>query len=158
MLRLFGNAEKPVIGASFAEITQLAYLNVVLDSLNFDGKNLLTATIQNPAVLKFFPNAPPASAIAPFVPANPTNFGRVRPIASNLKNPEVRDVNFTISRQFGKTFVLDLTYLGVFGFGLFGESDTNFPSILPDPAHPGFFYFGSRPDPRFTAEIGTAHF
>jgi len=34
---------------------------------------------------------------------------------------------------------------------LFGERDRNFPPVLPDPAHPGFFYFGPRPDPRFAA-------
>jgi hypothetical protein len=45
----------------------------------------------------------------------------------------------------------EIQYIGQFGFGLFGELDTNAPPILADPAHPGFFYFGNRPDSRFTA-------
>jgi len=78
-------------------------------------------------------------------------FGRVRPISNDLRNPETRHANLTLSRQIGANFVLDLGYTGVFGFGLFGERDTNFPTVKPDPRHPGFFYFGPRPDPRFAA-------
>jgi hypothetical protein len=148
---LFGDADKTVIRVSAAEVTELAYLNVVLDSLNFDGVNLLSVTIKDPSVLKFYPNAPPASAIAPFVPTNRTNFGRVRPISNDLRNPETRHVNLTISRQIGRDFALDIGYTGVFGFGLFGERDRNFPTINPDPAHPGFFYLGDRPNPHFAA-------
>jgi hypothetical protein len=47
---------------------------------------------------------------------------------------------------------MSIGYLGSFGFGQFGEFDTNYPTILPDPAHPGYFYAGPRPDPRFAAE------
>lgn len=148
---LFGGPDKTVIRLSAAEITQLAYLNIVLDSLNFDGTTLFTTTIKDPAVLAFFPNLPPASVLAQFTPTNRTFFGRVRPISNDLRNPETRHINFTISRQFGNNFVLDVGYLGVFGFGLFGERDRNFPIIKADPAHPGFFYFGPRPDPRFAA-------
>src|SRR5262249_31521916 len=107
--------------------------------------------ITAPAVLSFFPNSPPLSALAPFVPENRTFFGRIRPISNHLRNPETRHVNLTISRQIGNNFVLDLGYTGVFGFGLFGERDTNFPIIKADPRHPGFFYFGPRPDPHFAA-------
>ena len=151
MHTIFGDPDKSVIRASFAEVTELAYLNVVLDSLNFDGRNLLTATITDPSVLKFFPGEPPASALAPFVSGKITNFGRVRPIADNLHNPETRNVNLTVSRQFGRSFVLEAGYIGVFGFGLFGEQDTNYPAIVADPAHPGFFYIGNRPDSSFGA-------
>ena len=48
------------------------------------------------------------------------------------------------------TAVLSIGYVGAFGFGQFGERDANFPSINPDPAHPGYSYFGSRPNPSFT--------
>jgi hypothetical protein len=53
-------------------------------------------------------------------------------------------------------------YQGVFGHGLFGETDTNFPTPVADPAHPGYFYFqqiapgpglpeNDRPDAAFNA-------
>lgn len=146
---LFGDADKSVLRFSFAEITQLAYLNISLDSLNFDGVNLLTVGSDDPAVLAFAPNRPPDAVLATLRPAG--FFGRIRPISPNLKNAESRNFNFTFSRQIGRNLVLDLGYLGVFGHGLYGERDTNYPVINADPAHPGFFYFGSRPDPRFTA-------
>jgi hypothetical protein len=160
---LFGSPGRSVVRMSFAEVTELAFLNVSLDSLNFDGLNLLTATTTDPTVLAFFPNRPPDSVLAPFFPASPTFFGRVRPIAPNLHNPETRHANLTVSRQIGPSFVVEAGYLGVFGFGLFGERDTNFPALTPDPNHPGFFYFAlapsiqplnpptARPDNRFIA-------
>src|SRR5713101_3567673 len=42
---LFGAPGKSVVRVSGAEITELAYLNVVLDSLNFDGVSLRTASV-----------------------------------------------------------------------------------------------------------------
>ena len=151
---LFGDQNKTVIRASVAEITQLAYLNVVLDSLNFDGVNLFTTTFTSQTaagqqVLSFFPNRPPDSLLSSL--RAPNTFGRIRPIAPDLRNPETRHYNLTITRQLGNTLVVDVGYLGVMGYGLFGERDRNFPTINADPAHPGFFYFGDRPDPRFTA-------
>ena len=146
---LFGDQSRSVIRASAAEVTELAYLNVVLDSLNFDGVNLFTTTFVNPAVLSFFPGRPPDSLLSSL--RRPNEFGRIRPISPDLKNPETRHFNLTVTRQIGTTMVVDVGYLSVLGFGLFGERDTNFPTINPDPAHPGFFYFGPRPDPRFTA-------
>ncbi|MDT7602955.1 MAG: hypothetical protein QOF61_952 [Acidobacteriota bacterium] len=146
---LFGAPDKTLIRLSFAEITQLAYLNISLDSLNFDGVNLLTVASDDPAVLAFAPNLPPASVLESLRPAG--FFGRVRPISPDLKNPETRNVNLTVSRQLADRLVMDVGYLGVFGYGLFGERDTNYPIIHPDPAHPGFFYMTARPDPRFTA-------
>ncbi|HEV3041157.1 MAG TPA: TonB-dependent receptor [Candidatus Angelobacter sp.] len=147
--------EKTLFKASFAETTQLAFNNVVLDSLNFDGTTLTTVTIDNStpagqAVLAAFPNAPSQALLAPFAPHG-APFGRVRPISPNLKNPEIRSFNAAIQHEFTKTLVAEVQYIGQFGFGLFGERDTNFPAIIADPAHPGFFYFGSRPDNRFTA-------
>ena len=142
---------KTVISAGFGEITQLAFMNISLDSLNFDGVTLFTVTITDPSVLAFFPNAPPANVLAPFIPQVRTQFGRIRPIADNLHNPETRDVNLSIRRQIGDTWVVGASYIGAFGFGQFGERDRNFPAILADPAHPGFFYFGDRPDSHFTA-------
>ncbi len=147
--------------ASFAENTMLAFNNVVLDSLNFDGINLRTQTTTNPAVLAAYPNAPnPALLVGP---ACPPACGRVRPISPNLKNPEIHMVNASIQHQFGKNLVGEIQYIGQFGSGLFGERDTNAPVIAADPAHPGFFYFQNqpqvdptqpitaRPDNRFTA-------
>ncbi len=149
MHTLFGNPEQSVIRASFAEVTQLAYLNVSLDSLNFDGVNLFTTTFKQPSVLAFFPNRPPDSFLSTL--RAPGFFGRVRPISNDLRNPEVRHFNLSISRQIGRSFVVDVGYVGVLGYGLFGERDTNFPIIKADPSHPGFFYFGARPDPRLDA-------
>jgi len=146
---IFGNPEETVIRASFAEVTQLAYLNVSLDSLNFDGVNLFTTTFTQPSVLSFFPNRPPDSFLSAL--RAPGFFGRVRPISNDLRNPEVRQMNFAITRQVGRTFVFNVGYTGVLGFGLFGERDTNFPIIKADPAHPGFSYFGQRPDERLDA-------
>jgi hypothetical protein len=151
-----------LIHAGVAETTMLAFNNVVLDSLNFDGTTLSTVVIdknntqgtpaQVAAVLAAFPGIPSTALLAPFAPsANPANFGRIRPISPNLKNPEMRMVNFGIEHQFTKTFKAEVQYIGQFGFGLFGERDTNAPPVLPDPAHPGFFFYGPRPNPRFTA-------
>lgn len=149
MHTLFGNPEQTVIRGSFAEVTQLAYLNVVLDSLNFDGVNLFTTTFTQPSVLGFFPNRPPDSLLSSL--RAPGFFGRLRPIANDLRNPEVRHFNASITRQIGRNLVLDVGYIGVLGFGLFGERDTNFPIIKADPRHPGYFYFGPRPDERLDA-------
>jgi hypothetical protein len=143
--------EKTLFKASFAETTVLAFNNVVLDSLNFDGTTLNTVTTTNPAVLAAFPNAPSPALLASIAPPGSGSFGRVRPISPNLKNPEIRSVNVGIQHEFTKTLVGEVQYIGEFGFGLFGERDTNYPVITADPAHPGFFYFQDRPDPHFTA-------
>jgi hypothetical protein len=138
--------------ASFAETTMLAFNNVVLDSLNFDGTTLNTITTTNPAVLAFYPNAPSAAALAAVTPplgAGP--FGRVRPISTNLKNPEMRMVNVGIEHQINNTLKAGIQFIGQYGFGLFGERDRNAPPVIADPAHAGFFYFGPRPNPNFTA-------
>jgi len=147
---LFGDQDRTVIRLAFGEVTQIAYLNVSLDSLNFDGVNLLTLSgITAPAVLAFAPNRPSDAVLETQRPVG--FFGRVRPISTDLKNPEVRSASATVSRQIGKDFVFDLGFIGVYGFGLFGERDRNYPVIVADPAHPGFFYFTGRPDSRFTA-------
>ncbi len=143
--------EKTLFKAGFAETTVLAFNNVVLDSLNFDGTTLNTVTTTNPAVLAAFPNAPSPALLASLAPAGTGSFGRVRPISPNLKNPEIRSVNVGIQHEFTKTLVGEVQYIGEFGFGLFGERDTNAPIIAADPAHPGFFFFEDRPNPHFTA-------
>jgi hypothetical protein len=144
--------EKTLFRLSFAETTQLAFNNVVLDSLNFDGTTLKTITTTNPTVLSFFPNAPSTAALAAVTPPlGVPPFGRVRPISTNLKNPEVRMVNFGIEHEFSKTLKGEIQYIGQFGFGLFGERDLNAPPVIADPANPGFFYFGNRPNPNFLA-------
>jgi hypothetical protein len=136
--------------ASFAETTVLAFNNVVLDSLNFDGTTLNTVTTTNPAVLAAYPNAPNPSLLTGSA-ACPPSCGRVRPISDHLRNPEMRMFNAGIQHEFTPSLTGEIQYIGQFGFGLFGERDVNAPPILADPAHAGFFYFGPRPDSRFTA-------
>src|SRR5215467_10473706 len=92
-----------LVKASFAEVTMLAFNNVVLDSLNFDGTTLNTITTTNPAVLAAYPNAPSPALLASLVPPGSDFFGRVRPISTHLHNPEIHMVNFGIQREFGKT-------------------------------------------------------
>ena len=60
-------------------------------------------------------------------------------------------VNFGVEHQFTSSFKATAQYIGQFGFGLFGERDTNAPPLLPSPGHPGFFFYGSRPDQVFGA-------
>jgi hypothetical protein len=149
--------DKTLIRLGFAETTMLAFNNVVLDSLNFDGTTLFTVTIDGStpagqAVLNAFPNTPSTGLLAPFAPStNPANFGRIRPIAANLRNPEMRMVNFGIEQQFTPSLKAEIQYIGQFGFGLFGERDTNAPPVIADPAHAGFFFYGPRPNTRFGA-------
>ena len=142
--------QKTLIHGGFAETTMLAFNNVVLDSLNFDGTTLNTITTSDPAVLAAFPNAPNPALLTGNIACPPT-CGRIRPIAPNLRNPEMRMVNFGIQQQFTKTLVGEIQYIGQFGFGLFGERDVNAPPLLADPAHPGFFFYGPRPNQVFAA-------
>ncbi|HEY6968821.1 MAG TPA: TonB-dependent receptor [Candidatus Angelobacter sp.] len=136
--------------ASFAEVTMLAFNNVVLDSLNFDGTTLNTITTTDPAVLAAFPSAPNPALLTGGVTC-PPKCGRVRPISDNLHNPEIRMFNFGMQHEFSRTLSAEVQYIGQFGFGLFGERDRNAPPVIADAAHPGFFFFGSRPDSRFLA-------
>ncbi|MCU1297189.1 MAG: hypothetical protein JWO91_1467 [Acidobacteriaceae bacterium] len=139
-----------LVHAGFGEITELAYNNIGLDSLNFDSATLNTAIITDPTVLAFYPNFPSAAALAPFVgnlcpTTKPGGCGRVRPISANLENPEIRHVNFGIQHQFGQSFMAEVQYVGAFAFHEFGERDLNARQILADPLHPGYFYWGARP-------------
>jgi hypothetical protein len=152
---LFGDPGKSVVRASGAVITELAYLNVVLDSLNFDGVSLNTATADTSTalgtqILKQFPNFPSQVQLQGLLPAG--FFGRVRPISPTIKNPNIYQGNLSITRQVRQSLVFSAGYQGVFGNGLFGETDENFPQPIADPAHPGFFYLPPRPDSRFTAK------
>jgi hypothetical protein len=152
---LFGSSGKSVVRASGAVITELAYLNVVLDSLNFDGVSLNTATADGStangaAILSQFPNFPSQAQLQALLPVG--FFGRIRPISPTIKNPNIYQANLSITRQVAQSFVFSAGYQGVFGNGLFGETDENFPTPIADPAHPGFFYMPPRPDSRFTAE------
>ncbi|HKV24973.1 MAG TPA: TonB-dependent receptor [Candidatus Acidoferrum sp.] len=156
---LFGDSGKSVVRLSGAVVTEMAYLNIALDSLNFDGKNLLTASIAandcflangsaNPspantqacAVLTAYPNAPAPSSLVPFTGGSVANFGRVRPISPTIKNPNIYMGALTIQRQIGTAFTYSVGYQGVFGHGLFGERDSNLNQPVADPNHPGFFY------------------
>jgi hypothetical protein len=63
-----------LLKASVAETTILAFNNVVLDSLNFDGATLTTVTIDNSTPLawpssRLFPSAPSPALLAQFAPA-----------------------------------------------------------------------------------------
>ena len=78
--------DKTLFRLSFAETTMLAFNNVVLDSLNFDGTTLNTVTIDDStpagaAALAAFPNLPSPALLAPFAPNPAGPFGRVRPIS-----------------------------------------------------------------------------
>ena len=156
---LFGDQGKSVLRLSGAVVTEMAYLNIALDSLNFDGKNLLTASIAandcfqsngspnpstaNPkacAVLNAYPNSPNPASLVPFTGGGVASFGRIRPISPTIKNPNIYMGAFTIQRQIGSTFTFSVGYQGVFGHGLFGETDTNLNRPVADPNHPGFFY------------------
>jgi len=172
---LFGDQGKSVVRLSGAVVTEMAYLNIALDSLNFDGKNLLTAAIAandcfqangspNPApsnaqacrVLNAYPHAPSPASLIPFTGGSVANFGRIRPISPTIKNPNIYMSALTIQRQIGNTFTFSLGYQGVFGHGLFGETDTNLNRPVADPNHPGFFYMpatgvNDRPDTLFGA-------
>lgn len=165
--KVFGGRDKSVISAAFSEITQLAYNNIALDSLNFDGTpgslqtivvNITDTTPSPAAVAAIFaawPNRPSDAVLAPFIspPGAPQPpFGRIRPISPTIRNPETRNVQLTWQRELSNSMVMSIGYLGSFGFGQFGEYDTNYPTILKDPAHPGYFYTTGRPDPRFGAE------
>jgi len=157
--------DKTLFRLGFAETTMLAFNNVVLDSLNFDGTTLNTVTISNDplhppagitaaqinAIFAAFPSLPSAAALAPFAPQLTGPFGRVRPIAPDLKNPEMRSVNFGVEHQFTNTLKAGIQYIGQFGFGLFGERDLNAAPLIADPNHPGFFFFGTRPNSQFAA-------
>jgi hypothetical protein len=148
--------DKWLFRLSFAETTMLAFNNVVLDSLNFDGTTLNTVTIDGStpagaAVLAAYPNMPSAALLAPFAPSLSGPFGRVRPISTRLHNPEMRSAVFGVEHELTKTLKVGAQFIGQYGFGLFGERDLNAPPLIADPAHPGFFYFGKRPNPNFTA-------
>jgi hypothetical protein len=152
---LFGSSGKSVVRASGAVITEMAYLNVVLDSLNFDGVSLNTAaadgsTANGAAILAQFPNFPSQAQLQALLPVG--FFGRVRPISPTIRNPNIYQGNLSITRQVAQSFVFSAGYQGVFGNGLFGETDTNYPQPIADPANPGFFYLPHRPDTRFTAK------
>jgi hypothetical protein len=163
---LFGAPGRSVVRIAGAEITELAYLNVVLDSLNFDGVSLNTggadtSTPLGVQILSQFPNFPSQVQLQGLL--KPGFFGRIRPISPTIKNPEIRQGSLSITRQVGQSFVYSMGYQGVFGNGLFGETDENFPTPILDttPGHnviPGtttpaqFFYMPPRPDSRFTAK------
>jgi Carboxypeptidase regulatory-like domain/TonB dependent receptor len=168
--RAFGSPGKSVIRAAGGVITEMAFLNIVVDSRIFDGVNLETASISatdcftragtiNPhpsdpaacAVLAAYPNTPSAASLEPFTSAKITNFGTVRPLSPTIKNPQFYMASLVVERQIGSSLTFGIGYQGVFGHRLFGEKDTNFPTPIADPAHPGYLYMPDRPDPSFDA-------
>ncbi len=155
---LFGDSGKSVVRAAGARITQMVDLNVVVNSLIFDGNTLFTQSITpgsignngvttGQQVLNAYPNEPSTALLDLFKPEG--YFGRVRPISPTLKNPEVNMASLVYQRQLGSSFTYSLGYQGVFAHGLFGEADANFPTPIADPAHPGYFYMPGVPDPAF---------
>ncbi|HMD10376.1 MAG TPA: hypothetical protein VKH63_22780 [Candidatus Acidoferrum sp.] len=156
--------------AAGAVVTEMAFLNISGDSRIFDGKNLTTASISatdcftrsgainlmpsDPeacAVLTAYPNEPSATSLQPFLSGAISNFGRVRPLSPTIKNPNIYMASLVVQRQVSSSFTYSMGYQGVFGHGLFGETDTNFPTPIPDPAHSGYFYLPDRPDSSFAA-------
>ena len=155
---LFGDPGKSVIRAAAGRITEMVDLNVVVNSQIFDGNNLFTQSITagsigtdgvttGEEVLESYPNPPSASLLGLFKPIG--YYGRVRPISPTLKNPQVNMFALAYQRQLGSSFTYSIGYQGVFARGLFGENDTNFPTPIADPAHPGYFYMPGVPDPAF---------
>jgi hypothetical protein len=92
------------------------------------------------AVIGAYPNAPIQASLLPFTGGNVASFGRIRPISPTIKNPNIYMGALTFQRQIGNTFTYSVGYQGVFGHGLYGETDTNLNEPVADPAHPGFFY------------------
>jgi Carboxypeptidase regulatory-like domain len=155
---LFGDPDKSVIRAAAGLITETVDLNVVVNSLIFDGNNLFTQSISagsigndgvttGQQVLKAYPNEPGADVVARFKPVG--YFGRVRPISPTLKNPQVTMASLVYQRQLGSSFTYSVGYQGVFAHRLLGEDDTNFPTPIADAAHPGYFYMPGVPDAAF---------
>jgi hypothetical protein len=139
-------------------MTEMLDLNLVVNSLTFDGNNLFTQAITagsigndglatGQQVLNSYPNEPNGALLGLFKPVG--YFGRVRPISTNLKNPEVNMASLVFQRQVGSFFTFSVGYQGVFAHGLYGEKDTNFPTPIADPAHPGYFYMPGVPNPAF---------
>jgi hypothetical protein len=155
---LFGDPGKSVIRAAGGIITEMVDLNVEVNSLIFDGNTLFTQSI-TPAsmgndgmttgqqVLNAYPNQPNTALLDLFKPVG--FYGRVRPISPALKNPQVYMASLVYQRQLGASFTYSIGYQGVFAHGLFGEKDTNFPTPIADPVHPGYFYMPGVPDPAF---------
>src|SRR6202007_1208813 len=105
---LFGAPGKSVVRFAGAEITELAYLNVVLDSLNFDGVSLNTAAADTSTplgtqILNQFPNFPSQVQLQQLLPLG--FFGRVRPISPTIKNPEIRNASLSVTRQVSQSLV-----------------------------------------------------
>jgi Carboxypeptidase regulatory-like domain len=155
---LFGDPDKSVIRAAAGLITETVDLNVVVNSLIFDGNNLFTQSISagsigndgvttGQQVLRAYPNGPSADVLALFKPVG--YYGRVRPISPTLKNPQVTMASLVYQRQLGSSFTYSVGYQGVFAHRLLGERDTNFPTPIADAAHPGYSYMPGVPDPAF---------
>jgi hypothetical protein len=156
--RLFGDPGKSVIRGAAGRITEMVDLNVTVNSRIFDGNNLFTQSITagsigsdgtttGEQVLNAYPNPPSTSLLDLFKPVG--YYGRVRPISPTLKNPQVDMFSLVYQRQLGSYFTYSIGYQGVFAHGLFGEKDTNFPTPIADPAHPGYFYMPGVPNPAF---------
>jgi len=102
--------------------------------------------------LPYLPDAHPSTNLSQSTQRPQTNFAPNQ--ASTTNNFTLRDLD---EEQEMGVYVIELGFTGVYGFGLFGERDTNFPVVAPDPAHPGFFYLkdgglpSHRPDGRFNA-------
>ena len=107
-------------------------------------------------MLNAYPHAPSPASLIPFTGGSVASFGRIRPISPTIKNPNIYMSALTVQRQIGNTFTFSVGYQGVFGHGLFGETDTNLNRPVGDPNHPGFFYMpatgvNDRPDTLFGA-------
>ncbi len=155
---LFGDPGRSVIRAAGGLITEMVDLNIPVNSLNFDGDTIFTQVI-NPGsigndgmatgqeVLDAYPNEPSAALLNLFKPEG--YYGRVRPISPTFKNPQVTMASLVYQRQLGSSFTYSIGYQGVFAHRMPGERDTNFPTPIADPAHPGYFYMPDVPNPAF---------
>ena len=141
-----------LINAAFSEITQLAYNNIALDSLNFDGTaacGLQTITYRINTHPAPWPQCLRPCRISLRLPRwrrsfrrrTAPSFGRVRPISPTIRNPETRNVQLTWQRELSNSMVMSVGYMGSFGFGQFGEFDTNYPDHSAGPGTPRVFLY-----------------
>lgn len=125
----------------------------IINTFDQYGSFGLTTTISNPAGFVdpataprlTSPNAFPASLTSP-APANgwpityPDAFAITWGLDDHLKTPYSHVVDFSITRELGKNFVLETSYVGRFGHRLLQQDDIASPVDLYDPKS-GMDYF-----------------
>jgi len=83
---LFGDQDRTVVRLSFAEMTMMAYGNVSLDSLNFDGVNLFYSNHKRPGGIGFCTESP-ARCSAQYIATGKLFWSSTSDFASSEKTP-----------------------------------------------------------------------